>query len=94
MDSNIILQSPFCGFYHVHNWDHGYESFLGYNRTRREFYFDMEECISFIMDYIDYCKIIEFIVAPFHRINQFAFKDNNNDIYKEIVNFLKLTKLD
>ncbi|MDR1156813.1 MAG: hypothetical protein LBK75_00685 [Oscillospiraceae bacterium] len=87
LSADQMNQASFVGIHHVHDWDHGYESDLGYAGKRREFYADMRDMISFLTDYIDECDISEFIIAPFHRVNQFSIKDKSNDIYLEIKNF-------
>jgi hypothetical protein len=81
-------QTSFVGVHHVHDWDHGYESDLGYSGKRREFYADMRDMISFLTDYINECDVSEFIIAPFYKVNQFCVKDKSNDIYLEIKSFL------
>jgi len=81
-------QIPFVGVHHVHDWDHGYESDLGYAGKRREFYADMRDMMSFLTDYINEQSISEFIIAPFHKANQFCVNDKSNDIYQEIKSFL------
>lgn len=89
-----MANTPFLGVYHYHEWDHGYETYHGYNGTRREFYADMRDSIDFLYDYINYYKISEFIVAPCYRYTQFTFNkkfddDSCRDIYDEILIFLK-----
>ena len=89
IEVNALYQLPFFGFYHAHEWDHGYESSYGFKGKRREFYSDMNECISLILEYISYYAIEDVIIAPFHKVNQFSIKDKNNDIYLEIRDFLR-----
>ena len=83
-----MQEIPFVGVHHVHDWDHGYESGLGYAGKRREFYADMCDMMSFLTDYIKEQGLSEFIIAPFHKRNQFSVKDKSDDIYREIRNFL------
>ena len=89
LDFDIVSKMPLIGVHHIHDWDHGYESGTGYSGKRREFYADMSEMVSFLYKYIAKNLIGEFIVAPFHRINQFSVFDDENDIYREIKHFLK-----
>ena len=88
LDFDILTQLPLCGVYHAHDWDHGYESDCGYLGARRTFYRDLREMMLFLMTYITDRGVKEFIVAPFHRINQFDIVDTENDIYREIKKFL------
>jgi len=76
------------GIHHVHDWYFGYENESGYSGTRRQFYADMGEMISFFNQYIAERSIKEFIVAPFHKVRQFEFIDEDCDIYQEIKLFL------
>jgi len=87
-DFDTISKMPVIGIHHVNDWDHGYKSSMGYNGKRREFYADMRDIASFLYQYMAVKSVNEFIVAPFHRINQFSVSDKNNDIYKEIKRFL------
>lgn len=89
LNSDIIDQRPFVGVHHRHDWDHGYESGTGYDGKRREFYVDMKEIVSFLGEYLSLSTATEFVVAPFHRYNQFDVIDKGNDIYQEILQFLK-----
>lgn len=61
------------GVHHKHEWDHGYESEMGYNGTRREFYADMREMFNFLLDYVHSNKIEEFIVAPLFQPRQVSY---------------------
>jgi len=83
-----LAKMPVCGIYHTHDWDHGYESDYGYCGTKRAFYNDLREVLSFLMSYVTDRGVNEFIVAPFHRIKQFDVVDAENDIYREIKKFL------
>ena len=85
---DIMSKIPSIGVHHVHDWDHGYESDLGYAGKRREFYADMRDMTSFLADYINEQGFSEFIIAPFYKVNQFCVKDKSNDIYQEIKKFL------
>ena len=89
LNPDIIDQNPFVGVHHHHDWDHGYESGTGYDGKRREFYADMKEIVSFLSDYLSLRATAEFVVAPFHKYNQFDVIDRTNDIYQEILQFLK-----
>lgn len=89
IDTDFVSKTPLIGVHHAHEWDHGYDSGTGYNGKRREFYADMREILSFLSEYIVRRSITEFIVAPFHRMNQFDIIDDENDIYREIKQFLK-----
>lgn len=92
-DYNKIVNMPSFDVYHYHEWDHGYETYYGYNGTRREFYSDMKEITSFLYSYAEYHKLTEFIVTPWYSYDQFVdnakYYDNCTDIYKEISDFLK-----
>jgi len=86
--------TPFLGVYHCHEWDHGYETWYGYNGSRREFYADMREMTEFIIENFSANCIYDVIIAPFYRYNQFDNRYYNSldmpgaDIFKEIRRFL------
>ena len=92
-DCNKIANMTSFGVYHYHEWDHGYETYYGYNGTRREFYSDMKEMTDFLYSYSECRKLTELIVTPWYNYNQFAvnakYYDNCTDIYEEICDFLK-----
>ena len=89
LDFGAVSKMTLIGVRHVNDWDHGYEFGYGYNGKRREFYADMRDMVSFLHQYIATKSVRDFIVAPFHRINQFSVSDDSNDIYQEIKQFLK-----
>ena len=88
-----LVLKPFFGVHHIHEWDHGYESYNGYNGTRREFYSDMRDMLSFLLDYAETNNISTAIVAPLFTQCQFssmrAYPDKTKSLYKEIHEFLK-----
>lgn len=83
------------GVHHKHEWDHGYESEMGYNGTRREFYADMRKMFEFLLNYINSNKIEEFIIAPLFRPRQVSYwniyskQDRLKYICRELHDFLK-----
>ena len=103
LDADTIELTPSLCVYHIHNWNHGYESWDGievdsdgniiqgnaYRGTRRSFYSDFREMISFLTDYLEYNSVSEIIIAPCYRYNQFTRNARENDIYKEISSFLR-----
>jgi len=103
VDADTIEFTPSFCVYHIHNWNHGYESWEGievdsdgniiqgnaYSGTRRSFYSDFREMISFLIDYLEHNSVSEIIIAPCYRDNQFTRNARENDIYKEIYGFLR-----
>jgi hypothetical protein len=103
IDRDTIESTPHLGVYHCHNWNHGYDSWNGievnmdgsyvqnfaYKGPRRQFYADLREMISFLVEYIEYASITEFIVAPCYRYSQFTYVARKNDIYEETYSFLR-----
>ena len=98
---NIGTTPNFC-VYHYHEWDHGYNSWDGsygqyvfYEGPRRQFYADMREMWSFLMDYFSISGIEDVIVAPCYRYHQFDERYyhvkgmSGVDIFEEIRKFLK-----
>ena len=89
---DLVLKS-FFGVHHIHQWDHGYESCCGYNGTRREFYSDMRDMLSFLLDYAETSNISTAIVAPLFTQCQFssmrAYPDKTKSLYEEIHKSLK-----
>lgn len=103
IDNESIEKMPMIGVHHCHEWDHGYENWsginintdgtyntkCGYHGTRREFYADLRESMYFMLDFIKDNNLNEVIIAPCHRISQFTYNADKNDIYIEIYQFLK-----
>lgn len=104
LDFDEIGDTPNFGVHHVHNWNHGYDEFYGimvyedgsyvngsafFHGTRRQFYKDMCDMISFLHGYLRLKEIQELIVAPCYRYNQFSSGAERNDIYEEIYAFLR-----
>lgn len=104
LDFDEIEDTPHFGVHHVHNWNHGYDGFYGivvyedgsdvnesafFHGTRRQFYKDMRDMISFLYGYLRLREIQELIVAPCYRYNQFSSGTERNDIYEEIYAFLR-----
>ncbi len=101
--SDEIDATPQFTVHHMHDWDHGYDGFYGlrvyedgsYDRgtgfsgTRREFYADMQEILSFLFSYFHERNIKKLIIAPCYRYNQFALNAEKNDIFQEIYAFLR-----
>ena len=83
---DALAKKPFSGVHHIHEWDHGYESWSGYNGTRREFYSDMRDMLNFLLDYFETNKISEIIIAPIFSRCQFssmrAYPEKTKSIYK------------
>ena len=88
---------PTIGVYHKHDWDCGYESGLGYNGTRRQFYADMNQSINFLFDYINHYNLTEGIISPCLKsifVHNLDKGKEFNDIYAEIKELLKENKID
>lgn len=90
---NTIVESSYVGFHHKHKWDHGYETYYGYNGSRREFYHDLSMVINCLQEYISRCNLNYTIVSPVFNEKPFAYRykndDKNYDIIAEIEEFLK-----
>ena len=73
-----------------HDWDGGYESGHGYDGAREEFYTDLNEIFSFLIELIDYVKLERCIIAPLHAYSYFeGWSDiSKNDIYRILVKVL------
>lgn len=108
LDLDEIENTPCFEVYHTHAWNHGYDGFYGimvyedgsytpgtagFHGTRRQFYKDMHETISFLLEYFRFKNIQELIIAPCYRYNQFSsdaeYSAEYKDIYKEIYAFLR-----
>lgn len=48
---------------HRHDWDHGHDTYYGFNGTRRQFYEDFFEIMDFLIEYVKTSQI--FYAAPF-----------------------------
>lgn len=92
-DGDSIEKTPYLGFCHVHEWDHGYDSYHGFCGTRRQFYADLFSSLSCLYDYFGERNMSSLIVAPCHNIKQFktyiAQNDYEEDIICEALCFLK-----
>ena len=93
LDLETLTKKPFSGDHHIHEWDHGYESWSGYNGPRREFYSDMRDMLNFLLDYFETTKISEIIIAPIFSGCQFSsmrsYPEKTKSLYEEIREFLK-----
>lgn len=90
-DSNP--KTPYVGFYHKHNWDHGYETYYGYNGRRREFYSDLFTVASCLNEYLNNAAIGSLLVFPFYHagafVHNYRYCESQYDIIDEIRSFLK-----
>lgn len=89
---NTIQYTPYAGFVTAHDWDHGYETYYGYNGCRREFYYDLFLVMSCIKEYIEKCNISYYIASPlYHDTFAVNYKacDDYYDIVSETRDFLK-----
>ena len=96
VDGDTIDDTPYLGVYHHHEWDHGYEAIYGFNGSRREFYADVRDMMSFLLEYFSINGISEVVIAPFFRYYQFDERYFNSrevmpglDIFDEIREFLR-----
>ncbi|WP_195282374.1 hypothetical protein [Harryflintia acetispora] len=97
IETDSISIMPYLGYYHKHNWDHGYDAIYGYNGSRREFYKDMEISVDCLDEYFKCRDIDSIIIAPCHNLSQFNYKfdkdDENNDIIQEILELMKKNRI-
>lgn len=86
-------ETPYVGVAHKHNWDHGYETYYGYNGSRREFYKDFFSVCDFLTEYLLRCGATSLIVFPFYRdrpfVHNYRYLSECQDIIDELRNFLK-----
>lgn len=94
---DTVLSTPYTGFVTAHDWDHGYETYYGYNGRRREFYYDLFSVMCCIKEYIKKCGISYFIASPLYH-DTFAVNyracDHYCDIVSETREFLKANNVD
>lgn len=103
---NNNVGKKFIEVYHIHEWDHGYDSIYycinsdgsvrnTFKNTRRQFYSDMKEMIHFLCDYINYNHITNLITAPLFLNSWISCESYSEvkDIYSEIVLFLKKSQI-
>ncbi len=92
-DGDVAESVSYVGVSHAHGWDHGYETYYGYNGSRREFYSDLFTVERFLNEYIGKCGISSFIVFPFYHgapfVHNYRYCRYYDDIVSEIRDFLR-----
>ena len=89
----VVSKTSYVGIAHKHNWDHGYDTYYGYNGHRREFYGDLSEVCNCLTEYLRECSITSLIVFPFYHdgpfVHNYRYCKDYNDIIDEIRDFLR-----